>query len=309
MFFLIVLLSIYGGLRASSFLVLWVFLEINIINFIGSILIFNIKMELIFKYFIIQRRGSSLFLLRVILSNYNRNNLSMVIIVISILIKLGAAPFHIWTIELVSELPFFVTLLLVSIQKILPIVGLTVIWDNYYFFSFLGIFVAIILIIGQINIKLIIALSSVFNLSLLLVCLKSFFFWRIILLIYSISLVCFVYPLIKIEYLFRRIVFNFHSSNFLIKILIATGGLRIRGFPPLPGFFIKVLLMREALSQGYIIFVVVFLICSILFLFAYINFFMVRFKYMSEVFKFNQFEANYYLIFFLIFISITMILL
>ena len=84
------------ALSRSHLIVSWVIMELNMLIFISIIAISQRNRREAFKYFIIQRVASRIFLVRAFLLTKDITALmSGTIVVVCILVKLGAAPFHV----------------------------------------------------------------------------------------------------------------------------------------------------------------------------------------------------------------------
>ena len=82
------------------------------------------------KYFLIQRIGSIIFILSALILSFNYMTIIELLIVISLLIKLGAAPFHGWFVSLAKTININTIFILSTIQKVIPLIILRVI--NYW---------------------------------------------------------------------------------------------------------------------------------------------------------------------------------
>ena len=95
MFFSIVL-----GMQTEQVTVLWSYLELRSIGFLSISIAGGQRGDFIFKYFLVQGMGSSMLLSRVFLESAA---LASLVLVTSIILKLGAAPFHHWFVDLSSK--------------------------------------------------------------------------------------------------------------------------------------------------------------------------------------------------------------
>lgn len=87
-----VMLSLALGVQRENFLVLWVSLELNLIGFLVLAHRDGTSREFLFKYFLIQSVGSAILLLSALLRRVGAR--VEIAALISLLLKLGAAPFH-----------------------------------------------------------------------------------------------------------------------------------------------------------------------------------------------------------------------
>nr|UTN43088.1 NADH dehydrogenase subunit 2 [Osculotes curta] len=125
------LVSIFFALSTSSFMTLWITLEISSLFFVpilthtpslGSV-------ESKWKYFITQALGSTLLLLSFNMSEMSSSHLMKLIwdnmMVVSLLMKLGAWPFGSWFVHLCESLSWWSFFFVSSLQKIIPLIILS----------------------------------------------------------------------------------------------------------------------------------------------------------------------------------------
>jgi NADH-ubiquinone oxidoreductase chain 2 len=105
LFVLVLLLSVFLIISSPSWLGAWVGLEVNLISFIPLILSRGVltRVERCIKYFLVQAFSSLLLLLSLLLiisadlvGDWFIHLPSRCILIVALLIKLGAAPFHFW---------------------------------------------------------------------------------------------------------------------------------------------------------------------------------------------------------------------
>lgn len=94
-FKLFLLISVMLALSRGSRLMMWLALEMNILRFLPILVSGEISpLENSMKYFLIQRVASILFIMAVLVMSFNYARFIEAGIVLALLIKLGAAPFH-----------------------------------------------------------------------------------------------------------------------------------------------------------------------------------------------------------------------
>lgn len=233
---------------SNSWFRIWIGLEINLIAFIPLInKNYNLlSTESSLKYFLVQALASRILLLRIILLilfNFKFYNL---IINSSLLLKIGAAPFHFWMPRVREGLDWINLLLLLTWQKIAPFLALF----NNINFNLLIIIILITSLIGalgglnQTSLRKIITYSRINHLGWILIRLifnKNI--WILYFCVYSlISLIRFIlFNFLKTFYL-NQLVFNI--NNFLLKFLIFCNFLSLGGLPPFLGFIPKWIILE-----------------------------------------------------------------
>merc|ERR1711894_839568 len=97
-------------------------LELNILRFLPIITSSEYSpIENSIKYFLIQRIASIIYIICVLICLIKYNFILETLMVIRMMIKLGAAPFHGWFLSLSKSVRLFVLLLISTVQKIIPI--------------------------------------------------------------------------------------------------------------------------------------------------------------------------------------------
>nr|YP_009192201.1 NADH dehydrogenase subunit 2 [Eurythoe complanata]ALO81716.1 NADH dehydrogenase subunit 2 [Eurythoe complanata] len=115
------------ALSSSHWLLLWMALELNLLSFVPLMTSSSNhqETEAAIKYFLAQATGSATLLFGVLLTYSNifywMNELILPIILSSLLLKMGAAPFHFWFPNVMSGLSWTSCLLLSTWQKIIPL--------------------------------------------------------------------------------------------------------------------------------------------------------------------------------------------
>nr|YP_010535636.1 NADH dehydrogenase subunit 2 [Alectorobius peruvianus]UYB78522.1 NADH dehydrogenase subunit 2 [Alectorobius peruvianus] len=229
------------ALSSSSLFLLWICLEINMMSFIPLMYSKNyIAMNSTLLYFLTQSSASSIYILAALMLYFNPSfmSFSMILVMITMLIKLGAAPFHIWFPKISEGLDFNSLAILLTVQKMIPLHIMSLLKNK-----FLVIFIIISALVGslggftQFTLRKILAFSSISHLawmlSLLLLCSN---FWLIYLLIYS----SIIWIMTNIMNIYNMNAFNSKSKKvnevnlFMIVTLLSLGGM-----PPSVGFIMK----------------------------------------------------------------------
>lgn len=222
--------------------------------------------ESIIKYFIIQRIASTIFLLRTISILIGVNIEVMEnLIKLSIIIKLGLAPFHNWVLIIIEFISYYSIFIILTIIKIQPI---TIVFQlNSNKIITLVILIRIIIrsisALNQSSIRKTLGWSSIYNIGIIITSTNKLIISLTYLIVYSLIIIILVKQLIsiKINYL-NQIVFN--EFSILIKINMWLNILSIRGFPPTIGFFIKLIIVQNIINENQNIIIIVIVLTSIL---------------------------------------------
>jgi len=285
-FFLMSLfMSILISVSSANWIWVWVGIEINMLSFIP--LIKSVKDNYIFrvvecsvKYFIAQAIGSGVFLLGyiLILIKYFRLlkvRLSLVLILLSLLIKVGAAPFHFWFPIVIKGLCWFSCGILIIFQKIIPLVIFSCtlgggLHRGLLMFCILGSVIGGVGGLNQTNLRFLLSYSSIGHIGWILIgCISSYNVFLIYFVIYSI--------------ISFRIIFFFNCADFRNIVVdgIFLKGLymgillflffSLRGIPPFLGFFPKWLIIDILRGVGIIRVGIIILLGSLFNIFYYLK--------------------------------------
>nr|APX40798.1 NADH dehydrogenase subunit 2 [Phyllotreta tetrastigma] len=297
LFFNLILIGILISVSAYSWLSMWMGLEINLLSIIP--LFKNNKnifpAEACLKYFITQAMASIILLFSIIHSfNFiSLSNLSMNLLNIALLTKLGAAPFHFWFPEVSEGLNWINNIILMTIQKIAPLILLM-----YNSMTSKLILLSIISssIIGsiyglnQISLRKILAYSSINHLAWMLTSfIENKIIWIHYFAIYSLILIniIYIFNYFKLFYIYQLFLVN--NKNKLIKLIFSLNLLSLGGLPPFIGF------MPKWLTLNFLMMKKLFLISIILILFTLITlYFYCRIIFSNLTFNMNENLINFF---------------
>nr|ASY98302.1 NADH dehydrogenase subunit 2 [Amorphoscelis chinensis] len=280
--FLMTLISgVLISLSANSWLGAWMGLEINLLSFIPMLTSNKNKFtsEASLKYFLIQAIASAT-LLFMILMKSNIYEIPFVyfptlwsnIIILPLLMKVASAPFHWWFPSVMEGLSWMNCILLLSIQKMAPLILISYIISNNFMSQVFIWSSAIIGALGgfnQISFRKILAYSSINHISWMLTSMiLGLNLWLMYFSIYIINIFIIIKFLSSLNLSFITQIFS--SSNFSksMKMALLISMLSLGGLPPFIGFFPK-WIMINFMIQNYIPFTTTILILSSLFTLFY----------------------------------------
>lgn len=264
-------IGIILSICSNNWLGCWLGVEINMVSFLPFMLnkIRVYSSESIIKYFIVQRMGSRLLFISIIIIRILLN--TKYFILISLIIKIGAPPFHYWYISVIDGLSWIVSFIIITIQKIIPIVLLSYLNMRLILFIFLSCLWGSIGGLCYSSIRKILAYSSIYNLSWIFRGIIMInYIWLVYFLIYlfSLFLTCYLFKINNINYLNQIFtLFNNKIDSFiLIIIFISIGGL-----PPFLGFFPKFIIIYCLLIDKIYFLCLILVITALLVLFYYLR--------------------------------------
>nr|YP_009255724.1 NADH dehydrogenase subunit 2 [Mantis religiosa]AND97197.1 NADH dehydrogenase subunit 2 [Mantis religiosa] len=273
--FLFTLISgVLISLCANSWMGAWMGLEINLLSFI-PLLSSNKNMfstEASLKYFLIQAIASSslLFLILLKTNTYEMfylmktstwNNLIM----IPFLMKIASAPFHWWLPSVVEGLSWMNCFIILSIQKIAPLMLISYLLSNNLFIQLMIISSAIIGAIGginQISLRKILSFSSINHIGwMLTTMIMGSNLWWMYFIIYTINIISIISLTAMINLSYISQTFNTMNNKKIIKFTLFISMLSLGGLPPFLGFFPKWIAI-QFMAQNLMIFTSSILIMS-----------------------------------------------
>lgn len=280
-FLIILIIRSIITLRSNNWLGIWIGLEINLISFIPFISKRKNKRssQAMIIYFLTQTIGRIILLFAILIksiifiSPIFIENLPKIIIIIGILIKTGAAPFHIWLPNIISNLSWFEAILLITWQKVAPLFILNFINPNNIFIYIIAITSAIIGAIGGLNqtsLRKILAYSSINHLGWILIFISMNFSWYKYLLLYSIIIILLCTILSENNIYFINQV-NLKSPSIIEKYLVIIILLRLGGLPPFIGFLPKWIVIQSIVETNLYFPLILMMLTSLLTLFYYLR--------------------------------------
>lgn len=264
LFAVILIIGTIITLRRNSWLIIWVGLELNIMSFLPILALNKNIRETPITYFLVQSIGSIILLFSVLtpLINYR-------ITTLAILVKIGAAPIHLWIIQIIEKINWFNCLILTTWQKIAPIIILVHI-KNIIILAIVRIILGAIGGLNQTSLRKLIAFSSVNHIGWIIATLENNTRCAIkYLLIYSTMITLLLTTLEKKKIFFINQIPE--NINKIEKINLIIMILRLGGLPPFIGFIAKWIIIQDIININIIFIVTTIIIFSIITLFFYLR--------------------------------------
>nr|QNJ33237.1 NADH dehydrogenase subunit 2 [Cnemoplites edulis] len=272
------------AISSYSWLSMWVGLEINLISIIPLLSDSNnlYPSESALKYFITQAMASTILLFAIVTSiNLNdfifyEPNLYMSMILNSaILTKMGAAPFHAWFPEVMEGLDWMNGLIMLTWQKLAPMVILMYSMHMTMFLSAVIVFSTIIsgiLGLNQISLRKILAYSSINHISWMISSmLNSKEIWLMYFIIYSIITINIVILFYFTNTFLLKQLFNSFNQNKTLKFFFVMNFLSLGGLPPFLGFFPKWLTINNLVENNFLTLSVILITSTLVTLYFYLR--------------------------------------
>nr|ASN65889.1 NADH dehydrogenase subunit 2 [Omus cazieri] len=301
MFIITLFMGTMISISSSTWLGAWMGLEINLMSFIPILKENNnpYVSESSMKYFLVQALASSMFFFSIILimimnnlisEMINISNYLMMVINSSLLLKMGAAPFHFWFPEIIEGLNWINSLILMTWQKIAPLMLLS------YTMKISNYIVIIIIIcssvgsiggLNQTSLRKIMAYSSINHIGWMISSfLKNEMIWLIYFTIYSIISIGLIIMFNTWSIFYLKQMFLLMNKNIMIKFCMLINLLSLGGLPPFLGFFPKWMIIQH-LSKNYSFMLLIMIMMTLVTLFFYL-----RIAYSSLILNNNELNYN-----------------
>nr|YP_009667289.1 NADH dehydrogenase subunit 2 [Phryganopsyche latipennis]APQ47890.1 NADH dehydrogenase subunit 2 [Phryganopsyche latipennis] len=304
LFILIMISSSLFSISTPSFINMWMGMEVNLMAFI-PLMINNsnsLSSESMMKYFLIQSLASANFLFMTtilfIISKWFtmfsfKSILIMILLNVSLLMKMGAAPLHFWFPKVVKGLSWNNCMILMTWQKIIPMIII-----SYYFIETLVIFFIIfscmtgsIMGLNQTSMLMIMTYSSINHISWMLSCLiLNTNLWFMYFLIYSLMTIIMILNFNLIQ-IFNLIQLYSKKIPFYLNFLILMNFLSMGGLPPFLGFLPKWITLNMLINNNFYWLSMMLIFTSLISLFFYI-----RISYSFLVLNFPKMKSNFIMI-------------
>uniref|UniRef100_UPI0030DFF72A NADH dehydrogenase subunit 2 n=1 Tax=Tubuca alcocki TaxID=2083288 RepID=UPI0030DFF72A len=257
-FFFFLVMGVLISISSPSWFGVWIGLELNLMSFIPLI---SLKMNSYFseaalKYFLIQAMGSALLISSSFLF-ISLTFISLFLILFSLLLKMGSAPFHFWFPQVMEGLLWPQVFLLSTIQKLAPLTLISYLMISESLNKLLilaAISSAIIGALGGLNLmplRKIIAFSSINHLSWMLIAISmSDNFWLFYFLIYSLILLSITSMFFKLQTYTLSSLVQSDQNSFIFPLIISLNFFSLSGLPPFTGFVPKWMLIQIMLNQN-----------------------------------------------------------
>lgn len=276
----------------------WIGLEINLLSFIPLIRDNNNfkSTEASLKYFLTQALASTVLLFSVILLILNNrivieinNSFTSITILSTLLLKRGAAPFHFWFPNLIEGLTWINALLLITWQKIAPLILISYLnLKNLLLVSvILSVVIGAIGGLNQTSLRKLIAFSSINHLGWILRALIiNESIWIIYFLFYSFLsfILTFIFNIFKLFHLNQ--LFSWFIQRKVIKFTLFINFLSLGGLPPFLGFLPKWVVIQQLTFCNQYFQLIILLISTLITLFFYL-------RICYSAFILNYYENNW----------------
>nr|QXM16399.1 NADH dehydrogenase subunit 2 [Scelimena melli] len=284
LFITTMVLSTLISMTANSWLGVWMGLEINMLSFIPLMSYdstYNLEVSSI-KYFIVQTIASITLIMAFITFMLNKTtqlkeNISMMM-TLALTLKIGGSPMHFWLPEVMENLSWNNCIILMTWQKIAPMVAISYIKSNGPLMTVIIVssaMVGAIMGMNQVSLRMLMAYSSINHVGWMLAAVKTnMMIWLLYIIVYSMltSLISYVFKLTN-NMLINELFINY-NNNKPLKFTLMTSMLSLGGMPPLLGFLPKWILIQELAAQSSPLVLTILILSSTITLYFYMKLFL-----------------------------------
>nr|NP_150619.1 NADH dehydrogenase subunit 2 [Pagurus longicarpus]AAF63423.1 NADH dehydrogenase subunit 2 [Pagurus longicarpus] len=267
------------AISAPSWFMAWVGLELNLMSFIPIILTANnqYSSEAALKYFLIQALGSSFIIFSGSLILFSLE-ISHIMILSALLLKLGAAPFHFWFPQIMEGLSWPRLIILMTIQKVAPLSLILLLASYQNTFNMivgaavLSAIVGSVMGINQTSLRKIMAFSSINHIAWLLsaaILSEAMMFMYFGFYCFISMSVALIFHNHQASYI-SHLVDKKESSN-LSNLPVFAALFSLGGLPPFTGFIPKWFIIQELNNFNMFILFIVLLSCALITLYFYLR--------------------------------------
>nr|QON98882.1 NADH dehydrogenase subunit 2 [Xenocatantops brachycerus] len=271
------------SISSNSWLGVWMGLEINLLSFI-PMLANNKNMmmnESSIKYFIVQAMASTMLLFSILMIQmkypmmWEKEIVPSIMVSSSLLLKIGAAPFHFWFPEVMGASNWINCLTLMTWQKIAPMLTLSYcIQLSTYIFSItiLSIIIGALGGLNQTSLRQIMAYSSISHLGWMISSLAvSENMWEIYFIVYSMMSVILILMFKQMNLFFMNQIYTTKNMKTEVKFMMFLSLLSLGGLPPFLGFLPKWIIMQSLVENNLAILVSIMAVLTTITLYYYMR--------------------------------------
>nr|AYN73186.1 NADH dehydrogenase subunit 2 [Marellia remipes] len=271
------------SISSNSWFGVWMGLEINLLSFIPLLTnTKNMKMnESSIKYFIVQAMASTMLLFSILLIqlkfpiSWELKMIPSMLIISSLLFKIGSAPFHYWLPEVMGTSSWTNCMVLMTWQKIAPMMIMSYcIKVSMFTFTIVIMSITIGAIGGlnQTSLRQLLAYSSISHLGWMITSLMvSENLWEIYFIIYSLLSLILILIFKKMNLFFMNQIYSSNNMKMENKFILFTSLLSLGGLPPFLGFLPKWMTIQLMVENNLTVMVLIMVTMTTITLYYYMR--------------------------------------
>nr|YP_009141017.1 NADH dehydrogenase subunit 2 [Adelphocoris lineolatus]AHL44242.1 NADH dehydrogenase subunit 2 [Adelphocoris lineolatus]ANT45786.1 NADH dehydrogenase subunit 2 [Adelphocoris lineolatus] len=247
LFFIMTMTSTMMVLSSNDMLNMWIGLEINLMSFIP--LMYENKNNFLTQssmmYFLIQSMASMMLIIMILMNMFMYINMwmeTMNIIMLTMMMKMGMPPFHMWFPEMMSKMSWKTCIMLMTWQKVAPMYILSLIMNNNKLTMLImmtSTIMGAILGLNHTSTQKIMAYSSINHMGWMMACASmNSKMWIMYMMMYSLMTIMLGMYMYKYNIMYIN-QYNNMSMNMTEKMSVMVMMLSMGGLPPFMGFMPK----------------------------------------------------------------------
>nr|YP_010693256.1 NADH dehydrogenase subunit 2 [Bactrocera nigrotibialis]WCB99061.1 NADH dehydrogenase subunit 2 [Bactrocera nigrotibialis] len=297
MFFFILMTGTLITVSSNSWLGAWMGLEINLLSFIPLMNSNNLtSTEASLKYFLTQAMASAVLLFAIMmmyLNNYpiiqDNSSYSNLMIISSLLLKSGAAPFHFWFPNVMEGLSWMNALTLMTWQKIAPLMLIS--YTTQSTFILMAVIASTITGslggLNQTSLRKLMAFSSINHLGWMLAAMQANeSMWCIYFSFYTFLSFSLTFMFNNFKMFHINQLFNSFFNSKILKFILFLNLLSLGGLPPFIGFLPKWLVIQLLVLKSQYVLMTIMTVMTLITLFFYL-------RLCFAAFMLNYYENNW----------------
>nr|UZC78724.1 NADH dehydrogenase subunit 2 [Aquatica leii] len=287
------IMSTLISISAYTWLGMWIGLEMNLLSIIPIISSKNMmSSESSIKYFITQAIASTVILMSIIMMMWKYNiystmdNSNLLMIMNSgLFLKMGMAPLHFWFPEVLEGLNWNNCMLMLTWQKITPMMLIMYNTEFTMFYSVIiisGMIISSIMSMNQVSIRKLMAFSSINHMGWMLAAMiMEKTIWIIYFMIYSFITINIAYMMKNTYYLSQ--LFPYLNTSPMMKMFFMLNFLSLSGIPPFLGFLPKWMVIQTMVMNKMFMLSMIMIAFTLIMIYVYMRIMMT-----ALVMKINQ---------------------
>nr|YP_009695270.1 NADH dehydrogenase subunit 2 [Ryssota otaheitana]QDM39464.1 NADH dehydrogenase subunit 2 [Ryssota otaheitana] len=254
LFIMLTFISPIVSLSSSSWIIYWAGMELGFLSVFPILYSFNslLVTESSIKYFLVQSVASILMFFSgaKIFMMMEAHFFNVIVLLLSLLMKLGMFPFHFWVIPVISNIGYMQIVFLLVFLKVAPLGLLNLVYTEFSLYSLTMIFSVLTVIMGAslgnncTNIRSLLASSSIVH--------SGWFFLG------SMAGAMWFYFIVYSSILVISLIF-INTNMYLLSSLMI---LSLSGMPPFMLFLTKYYILMLLVKLGYSLFILVIPLAS-----------------------------------------------
>nr|UPL65247.1 NADH dehydrogenase subunit 2 [Physopelta sp.] len=277
MFLMMMLMSTLITMSSTNWIGMWMGLEINLMSFIPFMSKNKNKnsSQAMMIYFLTQSIGSMIMMFSIMMNTLIMitptmvNEILTIMMAMSLLIKMGGAPFHMWLPEVMANMNWMQCFMLMTWQKMAPLSILMNLKPNWFMYlaMVMSTMAGAMGGLNQTSMRKIMAYSSINHLGWMMAMMSMQMTWYIYMLIYMVMLLI-------IMIMFNNIYFlnqiNNSNPSLMDKMNMSMSLMSLGGLPPFIGFLPKWMVIQSMMYSNMMC-IMIMSMMSLIILFYYMS--------------------------------------